>query len=150
MKLAPQLGAARAHAPTPSSRTRYVSGMRASLDVLVIEDDIDLRETVVGVLRDTGYQSAGAEDGQRGLDALEVVSPRLILLDILMPEMNGWEFMKHLAGDDRFRAIPLVITTWLRYTPMPKLTVLPKPFAMPALLEVVSTLIGRPPSPALA
>ncbi|MEO7092000.1 MAG: response regulator, partial [Polyangiales bacterium] len=70
--------------------------------VLVIEDDVDIREALMGILRDEGYLADGAGNGLEGLDHLRAqggVRPGLILLDLMMPVMNGWQFRAEQQQD---------------------------------------------------
>ena len=68
--------------------------------VLVVDDDAAIRAVVVAVLRDEGYAVAQAADGAAALAATRAAPPRLILLDLRMPVMTGWEFAR------RYRALP--------------------------------------------
>ena len=78
--------------------------------VLVIEDDPDMRTLLVLMLEDRGHRVLAASDGREGLDVLRHESPDLILLDMKMPVMDGWEFAR------RYRATspapsPIVVMT---------------------------------------
>ena len=79
-------------------------------DVLVVEDDPDLLSLVAMILRDAGYDVAAAEDGLQALARIEERMPGVILLDMRMPVMNGWEFAREYRA--RFaRAAPIVVVT---------------------------------------
>ena len=110
---------------------------KKSIDALVVEDDEDLRNSVVSLLVEAGFEAIGARNGQDALAALRVVVPRVIILDMLMPVMNGWDFRKRVESDPNLSQIPLLITTWLRHTPLPQSVVLTKPLQLEALLEAV-------------
>ena len=78
--------------------------------VLVIEDDPDMRSLLVLLLEDRGHHVVAASDGREGLDVLRHETPDLILLDMKMPGMDGWEFAR------RYRAAyqdpsPIVVMT---------------------------------------
>ena len=78
--------------------------------VLVVEDDLALRELVILVLTDAGYDVVGASDGRVALACVARQMPKLILLDMKMPGMNGWEFAR--AFDARYgRQSPIVVVT---------------------------------------
>jgi CheY-like chemotaxis protein len=78
--------------------------------VLVVEDDADLRELMVLLLEGAGYQVMTARDGQAGLECVEQQMPAVILLDMKMPGMNGWQFAS--AFRSRYgHAAPLVVVT---------------------------------------
>jgi len=78
--------------------------------VLVVEDDPDLVDLMAVILQDAGYRVATATDGLEALARIEAEMPSLILLDMRMPRMNGWEF----AGEFRSRwdrSCPIVVVT---------------------------------------
>jgi len=81
--------------------------------ILVIEDDLDIRETCRQILEYEGYTVLTAANGEQGLEILRRggVRPALILLDMMMPVMNGWEFLKNRNGDAELRTIPVVVVT---------------------------------------
>jgi len=69
-------------------------------NILVIDDDPDLRETLVLLLADHAVTVTAVGSGREGLAVLADGSPPdLILLDLMMPEMNGWQFLEHLRSD---------------------------------------------------
>ena len=78
--------------------------------VLVVEDDADLREMELSILEEAGYRTLAAPEGQAALALLERERPRLILLDMKMPGMNGWDFARELRRRHG-RAIPVVVVT---------------------------------------
>lgn len=80
-------------------------------DVLVIEDDAVTAELMSRVLTKAGWTVRSAENGQLGLDALEEHTPQIIILDLMMPVMDGFSFLEHLRGDPRFAQLPVVVTT---------------------------------------
>lgn len=65
-------------------------------NVLLIDDDIGIRETMAELLELYGFNVITACNGKEGLEKLELAAPCLILLDMMMPVMNGWEFLKNL------------------------------------------------------
>src|SRR5437868_427906 len=78
--------------------------------VLVVEDDEDIREAIGDILQERGYDVALAENGEHALQLLgEVTRPCLLLVDLVMPRMDGWELMKALSKNDRFATIPVVV-----------------------------------------
>jgi CheY-like chemotaxis protein len=78
--------------------------------VLVVEDDLDLLGLVQMVLEDAGHRVRTATDGERALERVAEEMPRLILLDMRMPIMNGWEFAREFRA--RYgRACPIVVVT---------------------------------------
>lgn len=129
-----------ARAARPSEAPRA----QAKLDLLIVEDDDDLRDAILGVLREHGYEALGAREGREALDVLRRGAPRMVVLDMLMPVMNGWDFLSEMDRDAALREIPVVITTWLRHTPLPRTIVLAKPLDLPSLLRAVEQTIGPP------
>ncbi len=68
--------------------------------ILLVDDDDSIRQVVTVFLTDEGYDVAGAGDGQAALDLLATFQPNIILLDLRMPVMDGWEFVR------LYRALP--------------------------------------------
>ncbi|GAP61634.1 hypothetical protein ARMA_0057 [Ardenticatena maritima] len=97
-------------------RVRYYVGKSQGEDggaprVLVVEDDASMRELLVRLL---GRMDIRADEAQNGREALEYVRahpPVLILLDLMMPEMDGFEFLKHLRADPGLAGIPVIVVT---------------------------------------
>ena len=77
--------------------------------ILVVDDDPDLREFLRLMLTSMGFEVLSAANGQEALDVLERHNPELILLDMKMPVMNGWEFCR--AVDGRDVCPPIVVLT---------------------------------------
>jgi CheY-like chemotaxis protein len=79
--------------------------------ILIVEDDTDLREVLSEILRDEGYDVASAAHGGEALDLLrgKFHRPTLILLDLTMPVMNGWQFRAHQRADPALSDIPVVV-----------------------------------------
>jgi CheY-like chemotaxis protein len=67
--------------------------------VLIVDDSEDLQDTLQMVLTDEGFEVAGAPDGQRGLELTRALHPDVILLDMMMPEMDGLEFLARLSAE---------------------------------------------------
>jgi CheY-like chemotaxis protein len=82
--------------------------------VLVVEDDPDILRAVVQVLQDEGYVVRAAVNGRVALELLrdtDIPPPRLILLDLMMPVMDGWTFRAEQLADPAIAAIPVIILT---------------------------------------
>jgi signal transduction histidine kinase/DNA-binding response OmpR family regulator len=79
--------------------------------VLVVEDDSATREVIRHLLQKTGVQVAEAENGRVALERLAESQPGLILLDLMMPEMDGFQFVDHVRQHEAWRAIPIVVVT---------------------------------------
>lgn len=112
-------------------------------NILVVDDDTDLRETLQVLLDDSGYGVTAVASGKAALEKLKTgVRPTLILLDLMMPEMNGWQFLEHARADEVLDAIPVVIMTARRkgtdLLPAPSRDILHKPFDTEKLLHTIA------------
>jgi CheY-like chemotaxis protein len=88
-------------------------GARGQQPVLVIEDDRATREALRRLLEREGWTVEEAENGRLGLARVSARRPALILLDLEMPEMDGFEFLAALREQDAWRDIPVVVVTAL-------------------------------------
>src|SRR3989338_10210210 len=79
--------------------------------ILIVEDDEMIRKPYADELRDKGFSVATATNGQEGLETALREKPDLILLDIVMPVMNGMDMMKKLMADDWGRKVPIILLT---------------------------------------
>ncbi len=115
--------------------------MRPAHEVLVVDDDPDMLDLVLMTLEDSGYQTVGARDGREALERVSQHMPSLILLDMLMPVMDGWEFARRFH--DRYgNAAPIVVSTAAenaqeRAAAIGADDVLSKPFDLERLLATV-------------
>ncbi|OGR86023.1 MAG: hypothetical protein A3A86_02775 [Elusimicrobia bacterium RIFCSPLOWO2_01_FULL_60_11] len=81
--------------------------------ILIVEDEIGLAEGLQARLNVEGYKTTIAYDGSAGLDAAKKIKPDLILLDIMMPKMNGWDVCRVLKTDPKTQDIPILMCTAL-------------------------------------
>lgn len=119
--------------------------------ILVVEDDRVVREVVSDVLVDAGYAVAKAADGAEALDHVRLHPPDAILLDMMMPAMDGWTFLDVFQQDLELGVIPVGIMS-----AVPALreaaraqgveVTVGKPFAVDELLEQVERLLSTVPS----
>ncbi len=79
--------------------------------VLVVDDMLDVREVVAEYLEHHHYRVATAEDGLDGLEKAFELCPDLILMDLAMPKLDGWEATRRLKRDPRTRLIPVIAFT---------------------------------------
>lgn len=79
--------------------------------ILIVEDDALLSKMYVSIFTSENYEVETAVDGQEGLDKAREVSPTLILLDIMMPKLNGMEVLRKLKADPALKDIPVVVLT---------------------------------------
>ncbi len=89
---------------------RYCDG-HLEQPVLIVEDNRDTRELLRRNLAHQGWDVVEAENGRIALERLETISPALILLDLMMPEMDGFEFLNVLRKDKRWHALPVIVIT---------------------------------------
>lgn len=97
-----------------SSRETDASVKRADAPrtVLVVDDDPDLLEVTRFVLEGEGFGVETANDGAEALELLRAGTlPDLVLLDLMMPVMNGWQFLEEIAKTPSFKAVPIVVLT---------------------------------------
>ncbi len=79
--------------------------------ILIVEDNEDNRELAVKVLRNKGFETVTAVDGEEAIEKAVSEKPDLILLDISLPKLNGYEVAKRLKSMEEFKEIPLVAFT---------------------------------------
>jgi CheY-like chemotaxis protein len=117
--------------------------------VMVVEDDLAVRETVQAVLEDEGYRVIPASKGRVALDRLrEVAAPSLILLDLMMPVMDGWQMHAELARDPLLTLIPVVVMSAdarveQKAKALSVAAILQKPVTLDHLLDTVGRLSRR-------
>jgi CheY-like chemotaxis protein len=80
----------------------------------VVDDEADSREALAELLLNEGYAIVCAENGRRALHCLTGMTPALIILDLMMPVMSGWEFLAQQKRDDTVRSVPVVVVTGSR------------------------------------
>ena len=114
--------------------------------VLVIDDDMPLRGMLAAALRQHGFQVLLAGDGAEGQRALAIHHPDVILLDLAMPNVNGWDFLQRLQETGHIGKVPIiVVSAHLRVEPQAVLqmgvsAILPKPFNLSDLIELIEHL----------
>jgi DNA-binding response OmpR family regulator len=122
----------------------------AGESVLVIDDSPTITKVVQLVLTKAGYQVETAPDGEAGLAAVRAKRPDLILLDFVMPRMNGYQFCRELVADQKLRDIPVVLMSAKgdqvgeRFVKvMGIVDYITKPFSPEAITAVVQHTIGK-------
>jgi len=78
-------------------------------NILIIEDDKFLRELIVQKLTKEGYDAAEAIDGEEGVKKVKAVKPDLVLLDLILPGIDGFEVLKRMKEDPSLVQIPVII-----------------------------------------
>lgn len=115
-----------------------------------VEDDASIRDIEVYALKASGYESRGFEDGSTFWDALQTEQPDLVVLDVMLPGVDGVELLRRMRGDARFRAIPVVMAT-ARSAEIDKIQgldlgadyYLTKPFGVMELVSCVRAVLRR-------
>ena len=109
--------------------------------ILVVDDDTDLRETLGELLCEEGYDARLFENGKAALEFLRRGErPKLILLDLMMPEMNGWQFREEQLRDVALKDIPVVVMTASRGldgNPISAQEILYKPIGLGEIIDAV-------------
>ncbi len=79
--------------------------------ILCIEDEAEMIDLIRLILSRKGYQVSGATGGQEGLTKMRKELPDLVLLDLMMPEMGGWEVYQQMKADEKTKDIPVIVVT---------------------------------------
>lgn len=79
--------------------------------VVCIEDEPEMIDLVKLILGRKGFELTGAMGGREGLDAIRRVKPDLVLLDLMMPDMDGWEVYQQMKADVEMQKIPVIVVT---------------------------------------
>jgi CheY-like chemotaxis protein len=111
--------------------------------LLVVDDDHDVREMLVDALSWEGYRSLAARNGHEALGHMRISLPSLVLLDLVMPVMDGWQLAAQMASDVALQRVPyVVISGFADRGPPPGATVVfRKPVRLDHLMPVVDALV---------
>jgi two-component system response regulator VicR len=124
--------------------------------ILCIEDEPEMIDLIRLILGRRGFKVSGAAGGKAGLQAVRDSLPDLVLLDLMMPDMDGWEVYQQLKADASTRAIPVIVVT-ARAQSIDKVLGLhiakvddyiAKPFSPQELLNSVQRVLGEEASAA--
>ena len=98
---------------------RILGSRQAGRSVMVVEDDPDLRELLRNVLSDAGWQVREAGNGQLALERIVADPPTLVILDLMLPLVDGFEVLRSLrqSSDPRLRNLPVLVLTAKALTP---------------------------------
>jgi len=92
------------------SQTRVPGGWEASTRILVVEDDADIRQVLCVYLKHSGFEVRCASDGQEAMNAIPEFCPHLIVLDLMMRPVDGWEVLHWLSARRQLAPAVLVLT----------------------------------------
>ncbi len=118
--------------------------------VVCIEDEPEMIALVRLILGRKGFKLVGAVGGREGLETVQQIKPDLVLLDLMMPDMDGWEVYQQMKADDELRDIPVIVVT-AKAQSIDKVLGLhiakvddyvTKPFGPQELLESVGRVLG--------
>ena len=82
-----------------------------SKKIVYVEDELEMIDLVKLILSRKGYEVIGAAGGREGLDTIREVVPDLVLLDLMMPDIEGWDVYQQMRADDATRHIPVIVVT---------------------------------------
>ena len=125
--------------------------------ILLVDDEPDILKLVAARLRASGYDVVTAQDGQDGLRMAQQERPDLLILDLMLPHLNGYEICTMLKQDPRYQGIPVILFSAKSQEKDKQLgkdcgadAYLTKPYRPEVLLERVRTLIAQSPPPPAA
>jgi CheY-like chemotaxis protein len=120
---------------------------RVVQSVLVVDDDPNIRKMIIAALRREGYEFAEAPNGKEALEIMRARRPDVVVLDLMMPIVSGWEVLQERENDPELRQIPVIIVSATRApeiaTAVDKgiCAFLPKPFDIAALSALVRSCL---------
>jgi CheY-like chemotaxis protein len=118
-----------------------MSSTQSQCPVLIVEDDEDLRDMMAQMLTIEGFAATAVANGREALDYLQLaIKPHVILLDLMMPVMDGWEFRRRQQADPELAPVPVIVLSALdqsRAAPVDACAFLKKPLDFDRLLELV-------------
>lgn len=120
----------------------------AGKTILIVDDEVGILEVLEYILADAGYSVISALNGQEALARLKETAPDLIMLDYMMPVMDGAALLKILRSDGKYSSIPVLLSSAL-----PEASIrehcggydafLRKPYKTESLIDTITRLIGR-------
>ncbi len=128
-----------------------LAGLRATPRLLVVDDDETLLGTIRDVLKAAGYHIETAADGAAALAQVEAARPDLVILDLSLPQVNGWEVLRSLRADTGTQALPVLVITGVEVGRGDEILTagadefLAKPFSVPVLVGTVQRLLEQGP-----
>lgn len=119
--------------------------------VVCVEDEPEMIDLIQLILNRKGFEVIGANGGVEGLETIRREKPDLVLLDLMMPEMDGWQVYQQLKADERTQNIPVIVVT-AKAQNIDKVLGLhiakvddyiPKPFSLQELVDRVDKVLKR-------
>jgi len=124
-----------------------------SKTILMVDDDVDYLEAMKALLESNGYRVFTESNGQKGFDAMRQQKPDLLLLDVMMPNSDGFDIARALHADEELKKVPVIIVSGIRkemrlpfsYEPdetwLPVKAVLEKPVKPEQLLKTIQEFL---------
>ena len=120
--------------------------------ILIVDDDLDLLRSTKAILKKGGHEVDVVESGTECIQKIKDLNPDLVLLDIMMPELDGFETLKVLREDEELNTIPIAMLT-AKISDENKIQAfetqanwfITKPFTKDELIEKVNWLLDNPP-----
>ncbi|KPA13188.1 response regulator receiver sensor signal transduction histidine kinase, partial [Candidatus Magnetomorum sp. HK-1] len=84
--------------------------------VLIVDDNPNNLKMLIDFLKESGFKLVVAQNGNEALSRVKITKPHIILLDIMMPGLDGYETCKHLKSDEQYKDIPIIFMTALSDT----------------------------------
>ena len=117
--------------------------------ILVVDDEPDILKVVVFRLEKAGYEVFSAVNGQEALDSIDKIHPDLIVLDLIVPIIDGYEICRRIKADENLKKIPVILLTASITGGLPEKAkmlkaedYLAKPFEPEVLLQKIKKFIG--------
>ena len=124
---------------------------KALFRVLVVDDDASIRRMIVAALRRGPYQFFEAPNGRDALEIMRAEKPDVVVLDLMMPILSGWDVLRERQGDAALRGIPVILISANRDAAIASAVdqgvcaFLPKPFDIGALTALVQSCVNTSP-----
>jgi len=125
-----------------------VNGNEAkAVRVLVVDDDPSIRRMIMAALRRDGYSFSEAANGKEALEVMKVERPDIVILDLMMPMVSGWDVLRERSTDPDLLSIPVIVVSANRSAELASAmdkgicAFLPKPFDITALSSLVRSCI---------
>jgi two-component system KDP operon response regulator KdpE len=123
--------------------------LRQKLRVLVVEDDVRIQKMVQSVLQSEQYEVEAVSDGRAAMSAIREERPDLVILDLMLPDVDGWQVMARLRTDSSLSGLPVLVLSAVHDLARESMRIgasdfLRKPFGVDALLEKVARLTQGP------
>jgi DNA-binding response OmpR family regulator len=124
---------------------------KAKKTVVCIEDEPEMVDLIKLILGRRGFELTGAMGGREGLEVIRRVKPDLVLLDLMMPDIDGWEVYQQMKADEELKHIPVIVVT-AKAQSIDKVLGLhiakvddyvTKPFGPQELLQSVERVLGK-------